>query len=959
MAEVLAKKKRIRAGHRASTTRTLTKVNDALAAETADEAKLSQLKLTLEEKLGTLKLLDSEIVELTEEDALATEIERADDYKSEIYAAIVSIDKALKLTTPPAPPAPFPTRELTPARAPEPSVRLPKLSIKPFNGDITQWTTFWDSFKSAIHENPTLSDIDKFNYLRSLLECSARESIAGLTLTAPNYKEAVSILEKRFGNTQQISRHMDLLLNLEPVSAAHQLRNLRRRYDCVETHVRSLKSLGVDSKTYGTLLASVLLNKLPQELRLIVSQKTSDVGLDQLLKEVEQKIDAHERAQATQPNPGQPPRKPREQPYTAATLLSGNSPVNCCYCQQQHAAEACTTVKGIEDRKQILRKSGRCFVCLRRGHISKECRSRWKCRKCSARHYVSVCTQVSTNEGSTALPVTTPTPGTGLTPTPNAGSTSHTALNPGAPSFQVPTSTLYIGTSKNTLLQTAQVVLYNLEKPCSTLKVRAVLDTGSQRSYAMDTVKKALNLESKEMQQLSIATFGTTAQDPRGYGVVRVGLKLKDGRNQELRLITVPSICEPLTAQPISLCLEKFEHLRQLDLADCSNGQDPLQIDVLIGADYYWELVTGRTSRSVHGPVAVHTRLGWVLSGPIPKMKRSKSSTNLLTTHTLHVGTALNETETLNETLHSFWELESLGIKQPDQCVLTEFEEKIKLKNGRYQVLLPWKDVHPPLPDNYQLALKRLRGLQHRLLQQPVLLKEYDAIIQDQVKQGVVEVITDPTPTDGRAVHYLPHQAVVRQDKATTKIQIVYDASAKTTGPSLNDCLYTGPKFDQRIMDILLRFRTSRIALTADIERAFLQICVDEGDQDVLRFVWFDDVAKPQPEVQTLKFTRVVFGVSSSPFLLNATIRHHLKKYMSTHTELVKRISESNYVDDVVSGAETKEEAFTMYRESKVMLRKGGFNLRKFNTNSSELRELIHQEENAGCPGPTATQPFR
>lgn len=128
----------------------------------------------------------------------------------------------------------------------------------------------------------------------------------------------------------------------------------------------------------------------------------------------------------------------------------------------------------------------------------------------------------------------------------------------------------------------------------------------------------------------------------------------------------MPSICEPLTAQPISLCLGKFEHLKRLDLADYSDGQDSLQIDVLIGADYYWELVTGHTSRCDSGPVAVHTRLGWVLSGPIPKMKRSKCSTTLLTTHTLHVGTALNETETLNETLHSFWELESLGVRQPD-----------------------------------------------------------------------------------------------------------------------------------------------------------------------------------------------------------------------------------------------------------------------------------------------------
>ena len=98
--------------------------------------------------------MDVEIVELTEEDALVTEIERADDYKSEIYAALVRINKALKLAMSPAPPIHIPTREVMPARAQEPNVRLPKLSIKPFNGDVTQWTTFWDSFKSAILENP-------------------------------------------------------------------------------------------------------------------------------------------------------------------------------------------------------------------------------------------------------------------------------------------------------------------------------------------------------------------------------------------------------------------------------------------------------------------------------------------------------------------------------------------------------------------------------------------------------------------------------------------------------------------------------------------------------------------------------------------------------------------------------------------------------------------------------------
>ena len=141
-----------------------------------------------------------------------------------------------------------------------------------------------------------------------------------------------------------------------------------------------------------------------------------------------------------------------------------------------------------------------------------------------------------------------------------------------------------------------------------------------------------------------------------------------------------------------------------------------------------------------------------------------------------------------------------MGVKQPGQSVLTDFEEKVKFKNGRYLVSLPWKVIHTPLPDNYELALKRLRGLQRRLRQQPAGLK-YDAIIQEQIKQGVDKVVAHPTSIDGNKMHYLPHHTVVRQDKATTKTQIVYNTSTKTTGPSLNDCLYAGPTFDQRIMD--------------------------------------------------------------------------------------------------------------------------------------------------------------
>ena len=101
--------------------------------------------------------------------------------------------------------------------------------------------------------------------------------------------------------------------------------------------------------------------------------------------------------------------------------------------------------------------------------------------------------------------------------------------------------------------------------------------------------------------------------------------------------------------------------------------------------------------------------------------------------------------------------------------------------------------------------------------------------------------------------------------------------------PSLNDCLVIGPKFDQKILDILMRFRAYRIALTADIEKAFLMISVEEKDRDVLRFLWVNDANEDEIKIRPLRFTRVVFGVCSSPFLLNSTIRHHLEQYRSSH----------------------------------------------------------------------------
>ena len=228
-AALLEKKKNVRRGHKGSATKLIGRINTALAASPADEDKLRQLKLSLTDKLQVLKILDDDIVDATPEDELAREIEQADEAREEIHLALTKLERALRPFAP-APPTVVPRTVADPvasiAPIPAPSslaVKLPKLTLQPFNGEMTHWTSFWDSFKASVHDNTTLSPVDKFNYLRGLLQRSALEAISGLALTDANYPEAVSILERRFGNKQQIiSKHMDTLIHVEAVTSPRE-----------------------------------------------------------------------------------------------------------------------------------------------------------------------------------------------------------------------------------------------------------------------------------------------------------------------------------------------------------------------------------------------------------------------------------------------------------------------------------------------------------------------------------------------------------------------------------------------------------------------------------------------------------------------------------------------------------------------------------------------------------------
>ena len=684
MATDLGHLKSVRAGHKGAVSRKMTDLNALLVSAPVDRDSLERIKLALERKLDLLNKLSEDIVAaLTDEGEIIAEIESAELVSDDIEEALLKIKRALDphRSTPPPPIIPPPSHPTSPvpltshAASPSPPpvdplassapvtaptstlrVKLPELSLHPFDGNFANWFTFWDTYKAAIHDNAELSDIGKFTYLISLLRHSAKEAIAGLSLTAANYQEAIEILCKRFGDRTQIrANHMEVLMSLEPVMSSQNLSGLRRLYDTVETNIRGLKSLGVDRESYGTLLSPVILKKLPHDLRLIISRHVADDewNLDSILRILLSEIEARERAGISN---NSKPRRDRERP-TGVNLYTGASSCksSCCYCNGDHNPSLCETVTSVNERQKILRRHGRCYNCLRKGHIVRECKSS-SCKVCKAKHHTSLCQKPtgqsnSGQSGSTNLQVSTfelnPTalpfsPGTNLEPSQAVGSN--------------PTSTLHVENENAVLLQTACAVIFNPTNHDFHEEVRVILDCGSQRSYITNSLRKRLQLVSEGKKAMSIMTFGSTKVRHEACDLVRVGVRAKES-DFELRLLSVPHICSPIASMPVETCRSKYSYLRELDLADTLPDGE---LEILIGSDYYWKVVTGEVIQGSHGPVAIYTRLGWVLSGPVPHFDGSYS-TNLIT-HVLRVDSGPTFRE-LDRRLKAFWELESLGIR--------------------------------------------------------------------------------------------------------------------------------------------------------------------------------------------------------------------------------------------------------------------------------------------------------
>lgn len=828
-----------------------------------------------------------------------------------------------------------------------PNAKLPKIEISVFDGNLKMWQTFIDMFDSLIHNNACISNIEKFNYLLTYLKGPPLSLVKCTPLTANNYVVAYQALKKRYDNSRLIAHsHWVSLESTKKLSNSENAIALRTLLDTFLENLSVLKNLGYPTDSWDFILFNMLMDRLDQstatrfelecgsDLENVNNRNRTFEILIEFLNKQCVALDTVSFTNNCKGRSSEFEKSKNNFKYdkksnsannnykarpTASFVANANSPSNsikksCQFCTQEHDIYNCSLflAKTPAERFNLTKERRWCTNCLGTKHSSFHCNSKMFCQNCMRKHHTLLHLDVSPHTNHNVQ-------NNKASSTPN-NITEASPLN--APNK---TSSLISNLPSTTLLSTAIV---EVKDACGNFKpMRALLDSASQSNFI---TSKCFHKLSLTPYSLSINICGIAQTNSRSTGGCECTIK-PVGRNDplfNLDFIILPQICHKQPSS--SLSVENFSQFSDLNLADPKFHKSS-PVDLLLGADIFGFLLKGNSiSSSIDKPIALDTIFGWIVMGKIKDSQYSTPSINtLLTTHE----------SSLENSIKKFWALEevpSVSKFSSDDLAAEERFKNTTFKNseGKYVVELPFKGAEPSFSGSRDIALKRFISLEKRLLRDPSLHAKYSECLKEYLVLNQMKPVSPPTGITNN-FYYIPHHCVIKAESSTTKHRVVFDASAvDSNNKSLNDCLLTGPKLQQDIISILLKFRLPSIVFTADIKQMYRQILINPKHTPYQRILYRFSPSEP---IRDFELQTVTFGVSSSPYLALRTIQQVAQEQEKNFPLACETLQSDIFIDDLLSGQNSLEEAKKLQKDLISVLKTGNFVLRKWASNNPLL----------------------
>ena len=799
---------------------------------------------------------------------------------------------------------------------------LPTIELVKFSGDSSKWPEFVENFCRRVHQKLSFTDNDRMERLISVLTGDAKKSVECIGTSGIFYAIALKTLKRDFGNKTVVTHAKLKNLLDKPQLPSNDRAALKRFHQHLKSTVTWLKMIGNIGAIHSTENLSRAVMRLPNELRKNFYRSSKDLDdarmtlfkleswLDGKLKELFNPI-ANIIAQEEGKDKGKSNIKKGFMNHMENDSDSRTTPVTCHLCKKPHRLYQCEKFKGkpVAERRTDVKDLKLCFNCLSNLHTVKDCRSKVSCKECRRRHHTllhdaSYSKEKSSEKGETKQ-------------------SHHGRI------------------SKKTYLQILPVTVSNGNV---SVKVNALLDPGSDTTLISANLVDQLELQGTT-QKLSITNVLTKKKVMNSKSVSFV-LSSKESEIRVDNAWVVDSLNIKRKAYDLP-ALKQYKHLEQIPLETLDNKE----VDLLIGADVpeallHLEFVKGKNPAE---PMAVRTLLGWTLFG-------GRSITN-------NIQANLISLNTLDEKLERFWNEESYGTTPNPEIMLTREEKRalLLLKNNtrlvgeRFEVGLLWREDDIHLLNNRPLAVTRLLSTERRLEKVPEIKKIYHSKIAEYVKLGHVRKLTKSEAAQtSQITNYIPHHFVLEPNKAS-KIRIVWDASAKYKGTSLNDNLLKGPDLLNSLVTVLSKFRRGKVAVMSDVEKMFHQILVPTQDRDSLRFLWRDSQSD---EISEYQFLVHPFGKKDSPCAANWALKNcadAIDNVSETETfseltqeeqdAVTKAIKEEFYMDDFCSSFDSTQEARDTCSNVKQVTKERRFRLTKWISNDPDFLKTIPKED--------------